>query len=151
MEDVQRLIDQRGPREHRATVRSLTWSSRFRIHHYLASTLRKGRVLLAGDAAHVHSPAGGQGMNTGIQDAVALAAALQQAVRGADVSVLDEWANERHEIARSVVRMTDQMTKLATVSSTPAKALRNGMMFFVGHLPGVEQMLAAKLSELGNH
>ena len=54
----------------------MIWGSRFRIHHRVADTYRAGRLLLAGDAAHVHSPAGGQGMNLGIQDAVALADAL---------------------------------------------------------------------------
>ena len=53
-------------------VTDLMWGSRFRIHHRVADTYRAGRLLLAGDAAHVHSPAGGQGMNLGIQDAVAL-------------------------------------------------------------------------------
>lgn len=148
--DLQRLIDERGPQEHRATVRSVTWSSRFRIHHYLASTPRQGRVLLAGDAAHVHSPAGGQGMNTGIQDAVSLAAALREVQGGGDESALEAWAKERHEIARSVVRMTDQLTRVATVSSAPGRMLRNAMFALLGHMPGVEHMMAEKLSELKN-
>ena len=59
-----------------AQVRDVAWSSRFRIHHRIARTARKGRILLCGDAAHVHSPAGGQGMNTGIQDAMSLAPLL---------------------------------------------------------------------------
>ena len=57
-------------------VTDVVWGSRFRIHHRVADTFRAGRLLLAGDAAHVHSPAGGQGMNLGIQDAVALGDAL---------------------------------------------------------------------------
>ena len=67
---VQRLLDERAPG--RATVTALAWSSRFRVHHRVADHYRAGRLLLAGDAAHVHSPAGGQGMNTGIQDGFAL-------------------------------------------------------------------------------
>jgi len=150
LEDLQRLLDERGPRQHRATVRSVTWSSRFRIHHYLASTPRQGRILLAGDAAHVHSPAGGQGMNTGIQDAVSLATALREVLGGGDEGALDAWATERHEIARSVVKMTDQLTRVATVSSAPGRMLRNAMIALLGHMPGVEHLMAEKLSELQN-
>ena len=65
---VQALLDARGPGG--LAVTEVTWGSRFRVHHRVADTYRAGRVLLAGDAAHVHSPAGGQGMNLGIQDAV---------------------------------------------------------------------------------
>jgi len=68
--DVQSLMDRRGPQHQAARVESLLWGSRFRVHHRLAETYKAGRILLAGDAAHVHSPAGGQGMNTGIQDAL---------------------------------------------------------------------------------
>ena len=72
---VQDILDSRGPGG-RMVVTDVIWGSRFRIHHRVADTYRAGRLLLAGDAAHVHSPAGGQGMNLGIQDAVALSDAL---------------------------------------------------------------------------
>ncbi|MFJ5042971.1 FAD-dependent monooxygenase [Streptomyces parvulus] len=71
---VQRLLDERAPGQ--AEVTGSTWSSRFRVHHRVADRYRNGRLLLAGDAAHVHSPAGGQGMNTGIQDGYALGRAI---------------------------------------------------------------------------
>ena len=67
---VQSVLDERGPGG--AHVRELVWSSRFRVQHRVADRYRSGSLFLAGDAAHVHSPAGGQGMNTGIQDAVDL-------------------------------------------------------------------------------
>ena len=70
-EFVQDIMDTRGFGPGRSVVTELVWGSRFRIHHRVADTYRAGRLLLAGDAAHVHSPAGGQGMNLGIQDAVA--------------------------------------------------------------------------------
>jgi 2-polyprenyl-6-methoxyphenol hydroxylase-like FAD-dependent oxidoreductase len=71
---VQRLLDERAPGL--AKITGLAWSSRFRVHHRVADHYRAGRLLLAGDAAHVHSPAGGQGMNTGIQDGYTLGRAF---------------------------------------------------------------------------
>jgi 2-polyprenyl-6-methoxyphenol hydroxylase-like FAD-dependent oxidoreductase len=73
---MQSVLDARGP-TNRGRIRNMVWSSRFRIHHRVAASPRKNRVLLCGDAAHVHSPAGGQGMNTGIQDGVSLATTLK--------------------------------------------------------------------------
>ena len=70
--DVQALLDARGPEARRCRVTDVLWSSRFRVHHRLARSYRNGRLLVMGDAAHVHSPAGGQGMNTGIIDAIVL-------------------------------------------------------------------------------
>jgi 2-polyprenyl-6-methoxyphenol hydroxylase-like FAD-dependent oxidoreductase len=70
--DIQALIDSRGPTHGRARVSEVHWSSRFRLHHLLVDRYRNGRLFLMGDAAHVHSPAGGQGMNTGLVDAVVL-------------------------------------------------------------------------------
>src|SRR5207344_2651508 len=80
LELVQQILRERGPRELEA--RDLMWSSYFRIHHRHAPKLRVGRCFLAGDAAHVHSPFGGQGMNTGLQDAWNLVWKLDLAVRG---------------------------------------------------------------------
>jgi 2-polyprenyl-6-methoxyphenol hydroxylase-like FAD-dependent oxidoreductase len=78
---VQRQLDARGPHAERAVVRDIVWGSRFRIHHAVADRYRVGRIALAGDAAHDNSPLGGQGMNTGIGDAVALASALDAALQ----------------------------------------------------------------------
>ena len=97
---VQSLLDERGPRSSPGRIREVVWSSRFRIHHRVSESPRKGRVLLCGDAAHVHSPAGGQGMNTGIQDSVALADVLAGLLRGADESRLNAWASKRHAVCK---------------------------------------------------
>ena len=78
---VQALLDARGPERERAVVHEVLWGSRFHVHHRVADVYRANRVLLAGDAAHVHSPAGGQGMNAGILDAMSLADALVAAMR----------------------------------------------------------------------
>jgi len=132
-----------------AKVRDTVWSSRFRIHHRVAATPRAGRLLLCGDAAHVHSPAGGQGMNTGIQDAVSLAAPLAAAIRG-DASGLDEWAQARHRVAERVVDITDKMTRAAALSSVTARRVRNIALTLVGHIPALREAIAQRLSELDN-
>lgn len=144
---VQGLLDERGPQ--RYPVRVLgepIWGSRFRVHHRIADRYRAGRVLLAGDAAHVHSPAGGQGMNMGILDAMRLADALVQATRG-ELSALDAYAAERRPIAREVVALADRLTRLATVP--PAlRGLRNLMLRSVSLLPPMRRRLAWRLSGL---
>src|SRR6185295_14030842 len=135
----------RGPSVDAARVHDVAWSSRFRIHHRIASTPRRGRALLCGDAAHVHSPAGGQGMNTGIQDAMSLAPLLAEVLRGGDAAVLDRWAAERHRIAADVVSMTDRMTRMATLTSPLAQSLRNAAVALLGHVPPVRAAAARRL------
>lgn len=145
---IQALLDARGPVVNPGRIREMTWSSRFRIHHRVASTPRNGRILLCGDAAHVHSPAGGQGMNTGIQDAISLAQVLAATSPDGDESHLDAWAARRHKIATDVVALTDRMTRMATMKSSFGQSLRNAALAFVGHLPPVKAALARDLAEL---
>jgi 2-polyprenyl-6-methoxyphenol hydroxylase-like FAD-dependent oxidoreductase len=91
------------------------WMTNFRSHHRAAGRYRDGRVFLAGDAAHIHSPAGAQGMNTGIQDAVNLGWKLACALHGAtDPALLDSYAAERAPIGRMVLRITDRAFRIAT-------------------------------------
>jgi 3-(3-hydroxy-phenyl)propionate hydroxylase len=95
-------------------VRDVTWLSRFSDMARQAASYRAGRVLLAGDAAHVHSPAGGQGLNIGVQDAVNLGWKLAQVVRGTSPeSLLDTYQAERHPIAARVLKNTLAQTALA--------------------------------------
>jgi 2-polyprenyl-6-methoxyphenol hydroxylase-like FAD-dependent oxidoreductase len=147
-EEFQRILDQRGPKDANCRILDVVWSSRFHVSHRVSSSLHKGPFLLAGDAAHVHSPAGGQGMNTGIQDAMSLAAALESAVRDEEFGALDKWEQERLKVARSVVAFTDRMTRVATLSSPLLKAIRNTAIGFAGHVPHVQHALAEKLAEL---
>lgn len=142
---VQALVDDRGPGG--ITVTEVTWGSRFRIHHRVADTYRAGRILLAGDAAHVHSPAGGQGMNLGIQDAVALGDALGVVLAGGPETVLDEYNATRRPIAHQVVRLTDRLTRLATLPR-PLRPVRNLLLSIVGRIPRATRALAARLSGL---
>lgn len=146
--DVQAILDERGPEGQVCRVERCVWSSRFHIQHRVAHQLRKGRVLLAGDAGHVHSPAGGQGMNTGIQDAVSLAAALRDAQGNEDAEPLDAWERERLKVARRVVSMTDRMTRAATLTSSVGTRVRNALISWLGHTAFVSQAIAARLAEL---
>ncbi len=94
-------------------VHSPTWISRFSDMSRQAAAYRDRRVLLAGDAAHVHAPAGGQGLNTGVQDAVNLGWKLAQVVRGSSpASLLDSYHAERHPVAARVLRNTMAQTAL---------------------------------------
>jgi 2-polyprenyl-6-methoxyphenol hydroxylase-like FAD-dependent oxidoreductase len=148
--DVESILRERGPENPAVSIRRLVWSSRFYIQHRVAKAVRQGRMLLAGDAAHVHSPAGGQGMNTGIQDAVSLANALHQTIQGGDDKILDHWNDERLKIAHSVVEMTDRLTKVATISSPALQMLRNTAVEWMGHIPFIQHAFAEKLAELSN-
>jgi 2-polyprenyl-6-methoxyphenol hydroxylase-like FAD-dependent oxidoreductase len=148
-EFIQVLLDMRGPKQRPARVRDVVWSSRFRVHHRLADHYRAGRLFLAGDAAHVHSPAGGQGMNTGIQDAVALAARLAAVLQdGAADTELDEYEAERRPVASQVVAMTDRITRIATIDSVPLRKARNTLLRALDWVPSVNHSLAMRLAEL---
>ncbi|MFG2053111.1 FAD-dependent monooxygenase [Micromonospora sp. NPDC048930] len=100
-----------------ATVRlhRPVWMTNFRLHHRAATRYRRGPVFLAGDAAHIHSPAGGQGMNTGIQDAVNLGWKLAHVLHGhTDPDLLDTYETERAPVGRMVLRFTDRAFTVAT-------------------------------------
>lgn len=147
--DVQALLDHRGPKGHPAVVRDVVWSSRFRVHHRLAAHYRAGRVFLAGDSAHVHSPAGGQGMNTGIQDALVLADKLAAVLSdGKPETMLDEYETERRPVAEHVVAFTDKMTHVATVGSPVLRGMRNTLLRALDWVPAVHRTMAMNLSEL---
>jgi 2-polyprenyl-6-methoxyphenol hydroxylase-like FAD-dependent oxidoreductase len=145
---MQSLLDRRGPSSATGRIREVVWSSRFHIHHRVAEIPRKGRILLCGDAAHVHSPAGGQGMNLGIQDSVALAGALAQTLIDGDEARLDRWARDRHRVATGVVSLTDRLTRMATLKSTAGRLFRNAGIAMAGRLPHLRSALANRLAEL---
>jgi 2-polyprenyl-6-methoxyphenol hydroxylase-like FAD-dependent oxidoreductase len=140
---VQDIMDTRGFGPGRSVVTELVWGSRFRIHHRVADSYRAGRVLLAGDAAHLHSPAGGQGMNLGIQDAVVLADVLH----GGSDAALDAYSAGRRPIARAVLATTGRLTRLATLPRA-ARPARNGLMQLAAQIPAVRTKLAWRLSGL---
>lgn len=143
---VQALLDARGPAHEPAQVRDVIWGSRFRVHHRVAASYRDRRVLLAGDAAHVHSPAGGQGMNVGILDALHLSEALIQALAG-NTAALDAYGQARRPVAQQVVALADRLTRLATVRPR-LRELRNTLLAMLSKLPPVRRQLAWRLSGL---
>ncbi|MET0843090.1 MAG: FAD-dependent monooxygenase, partial [Mycetocola sp.] len=118
--EVQALID--GYTTTRVRVRDPVWMTNFRLHNRGAAHYRAGRVFLAGDAAHIHSPAGAQGMNTGIQDAINLGWKLALVSAGlADPRLLDSYEPERAPVGRMVLRFTD---RAFTVATSPSPVVR---------------------------
>ena len=106
-------------------VSRVNWFSAYRVHHRVASQFRHGRVFLLGDAAHIHSPVGGQGMNTGIGDAVNLAWKLAAVLRrAADPAILDTYEAERGSFAQRLVATTDRAFTAVTSPSLLARTVR---------------------------
>ncbi|MCC5895328.1 MAG: FAD-dependent monooxygenase [Alkalibacterium sp.] len=111
------------------SIESKNWFSDYKIHRRTAEQFRKGNIFLAGDAAHIHSPAGGQGMNLGIGDAVnlgwKLAAVLKQ---GIDDTLLDTYETERKELAESIVKRTDNAFKMVASQSKMSELVRTRLV-----------------------
>ncbi len=113
---------------------------------------RRGRVFLAGDAAHIHSPAGGQGMNTGMQDAFNLAWKLALVCQGrARHSLLDSYSPERSAIGDQVLRNASQMTHVAITRNPILQEIRNLAVGTLGHIPALRQRLVDQLTEMDLH
>lgn len=112
-----------------------SWFARYRTHHRLAARFRDGDVFLVGDAAHVHSPVGAQGMNTGLQDAHNLACKLADViVAGAPESMLDDYERERRPVAARLVNTTDALFARITSRTRIAHLIRTRVVPFVGPL-----------------
>ena len=147
-EIIQAILDARGPRG-RCKVEEVIWSSRFRLHHRVASTYRKGPFVLMGDAAHVHSPAGGQGMNTGLVDATVLSDALGRLLKGGESDVvLDQYGALRRPAAQEVMDLAGRLTEIATMDGAFKTTLRNALMSMAGALPPFRKRLELNLSGL---
>ncbi|MFT7836020.1 FAD-dependent monooxygenase [Saccharothrix sp. BKS2] len=141
---VRRLLDDRGPGG--ARVRSLDVSSTWRVRYRVAETFGRGPVFLAGDAAHVHSPAGGQGMNSGIQDAVNLAWKLAAVLDGtAGSGLLRTYDAERRPVAEAAAAFSEQLTRAVT---TGMHELRDDLVRSFGSTPRLTRWLATRLAQL---
>ncbi|WFG47213.1 FAD-dependent monooxygenase [Pseudonocardia alni] len=131
-------------------IHDAVWTSVFRIHRRLADDYRRGRVLLAGDAAHIHSPFGGQGMNTGIGDAENLAWKLALVVRGeAGVELLDTYTAERRPVATEVLQRTTTNTRALVAEGRLARLLRDHVLVRILNLPAVQRQATRAASQLG--
>lgn len=133
----------------RIDVSNLSWSSFFHLNSRMVEKLRVGRVFLAGDAAHVHSPAGAQGMNTGMQEAFNLGWKLARMLNGAAPDrLLDTYHIERHPIERDVLRQTGFITQMAEADHGPLKLLRERVMPVLAAFGPLRDAARSTISEL---
>ena len=147
MEEIDEIIRQRC--YHRMEVSDPAWKAWFRISHRMVERYGSGRVYLAGDSAHIHSPAGGQGMNTGIQDAFNLGWKLALVVRGLVApSLLESYEAERMPVARSVVNLTDRMTRVVTAQHPAAQQLRDLLVPLLTGISFLKEAMAERLAEV---
>ncbi|ANC30142.1 FAD-dependent oxidoreductase [Isoptericola dokdonensis] len=127
----------------------LRYGGRFAADERQAPTYRVGRVLLAGDAAHAHSPAGGMGMNTGLQDAANLSWRLVGALRGGDDAVLDEYSTERHRVGAGVVRASGGILRLAVARGRRGRLARSAAGTVLAHGAPARRRAALMVSGIG--
>ena len=147
LQQVQAWLDERAP-PGTATVKELLWCNRFRTHHRQAARYRKRRVFLVGDAAHSFSPAGGQGMNAGIQDGLELAALLKAAIVDGENSsaALDRYERVRRPVAKSIINMTHRLTMVGQWKSAWARWARDWFIEVFMQVSGVESSMTRKVA-----
>ena len=136
------------------TVTHVNWFSTYHVHHRIAGAFRRGRAFLLGDAAHIHSPAGGQGMNTGILDAINLAWKLAAVLKGAAPDkLLDSYEAERQAFARRLVQTTDRVFTLATAEGAFANFIKNHVLPAVASVAyeagGMREFIFRTVSQTG--
>jgi 2-polyprenyl-6-methoxyphenol hydroxylase-like FAD-dependent oxidoreductase len=148
LDEIQAMLDRRGPGG--IVASSPIWLASFRINERKVADYRAGRVFLAGDAAHVHSPAGGQGMNTGMQDACNLAWKLALVCRGlaGGELLLDSYSTERSDVGRQVLINAGRLTTLAVLKGNVQQAIRNHVASLLFGLSPVRRTMANTLAEL---
>jgi 2-polyprenyl-6-methoxyphenol hydroxylase-like FAD-dependent oxidoreductase len=147
LDEIQRLALERAPWP--VTVSDPTWLACFHSHRRSASTYRRGRLMLAGDAVHIHSPAGGQGLNTGIMDAHNLGWKLALVTSGrAPDRLLDSYAAERRPVAEEVLWLTHALVRLSTVRQPAKRGIRDVVVPALGRSAAVQRRAARRLSQV---
>jgi 2-polyprenyl-6-methoxyphenol hydroxylase-like FAD-dependent oxidoreductase len=136
VELFQRLLAERAA-DTTTKILEPVWLSNFVVHHRIVDHYRKGHAFVAGDAAHVHSPIGGQGMNTGIQDAYNLAWKLALVINGAPETLLDSYEAERLPVGRKVLQQTDVNHRLRVSGSPLADILMDRVVFPLLRVPPI--------------
>jgi 2-polyprenyl-6-methoxyphenol hydroxylase-like FAD-dependent oxidoreductase len=143
-DQLQKIVDERIGG---VTITTPHWVTCFEIHHGQVPEYRHGRVFLAGDAAHIHSPAGGQGMNTGMQDAFNLCWKLAEVIKGdAGAALLDSYNAERHPVGKRVIDFTSTLTKVGTLKGL-ARVTRDAVVKVIGHVPPAVRVMASNITE----
>ena len=147
LEEIQRLVEQRAPEP--VSVSDPAWLATFQCQRRSTHVYRCGRIMLAGDAVHIHSPAGGQGMNTGIMDAHNLAWKLALVASGLALDgLLDTYGQERGPVAADVLALTHALVKLGTMTHPVRRALRNTFVPIVGSLAPVQRRAGRRISHI---
>jgi 2-polyprenyl-6-methoxyphenol hydroxylase-like FAD-dependent oxidoreductase len=132
-----------------ARIHAAEWMANYHIHQRRVTHMRSGNAFLLGDAAHIHSPIGGQGMNTGIGDAVNLAWKLALVIRdNAPPELLDTFAEEREAVGRALLAATDYSNRFAFNANTMVRALRSAVLPMASHLPLVRERLRDNIAQL---
>jgi 3-(3-hydroxy-phenyl)propionate hydroxylase len=142
--DFQRMIDRIGVR---VQIRSANWMTPFHVTDRQAEHYRIGNIFLAGDASHIHSPVGGQGMNTGIQDAANLGWKLAAVARGADDVLLNSYEEERGAVGRALLRFTERGLKVASLSNPVMEKLRDTLAPIMVKVRAVQHAALGFVSE----
>lgn len=144
IEDLQRALDRMGVR---AKIKSAEWLTPFHVNDRQAKHYRIGNVFLAGDACHIHSPVGGQGMNTGMQDVANLAWKIAAVARGSSDTLLDSYEQERGEVGRALLRFTERGLKLATTTNPVVEKARDIFAPLLTMLDPVQHRAVGFISE----
>ena len=150
LDDVHKLMKEREIEYN--DVSNPNWLAYFRLHHRMVDRYREGQVFICGDAAHIHSPLGGQGMNTGIQDAYNLAWKLALVLKGkSPEALLDSYNTERHRRGKEVVSLTDTATKIATIHNPVLSVIRNKMLSVLSKVNPIQEKIVSILAQLEFH
>jgi hypothetical protein len=150
IEEVRRLMDEREI-DYRS-VGNPNWLAYFKLHHRMVDKYGEGRVFLCGDAAHIHSPMGGQGMNTGIQDSYNLAWKLALVLKGkSPESILGSYNDERHRVGEGVVNLTDKAARMVGIHNPVLSAIRNNLISKLSKIDAVQEKILTTLSQIEIH
>lgn len=150
IEDVKRLAHERDLKYE--SLENLAWVTYFKLHHRIVERYNVGRVFLAGDAAHIHSPVGAQGMNLGIQDAYNLAWKMALVLKGkSPESILDSYNYERHPIGEEVIGLTDRATRMVALHNPVFNAIRNKLIPVVARLGNIQEKMTNTLAQVEFH